>query len=525
MVYLTLVGTQVMAVLNPLLALIQANKKPQEIRLFHTFRTVVVADKIKKYLVDGGHYVEADIATKKVSITLDNDSEGNPPPQKAIMEIPLNNCYFNLAGGLNYQIAACVGEMAGECHLLYPESNGIQYFKCNNRKVEERTLFDLPSPVDVVSLQGIPVTPGNTGWACPLVLNKLKSECGLNLPSHFAENSVIDDVQFDYIYNIGNELRFLKVIELIDKNGIKDKEERKRIAARELADIRTVISLAHNRDRFGELFHRSIIVVTDDSGVAERLRSEGGGKINVLKIKYSYDKSGKTNKIESKICEDLNRYLSNELSHSGTAPGPKTVETGNSAENDERLHVVLGRDILPTLISIWTHQPKDLVLLYTPGSQVIEAYRLAILNNKKLLPVSSVSLLPINIVGADILENSNMGRAGEVNVTPGTKAQAAFLTMWARKNSAAVYSLLTPQKKAIELAGFSSKTMSAPDPATLLKLSGVYIKPNGGGENQTELLKGQKTYDGILDFIKIATKSIVPLKSIPFGSKKGYKER
>ncbi len=58
MIYLSLVGTQIMAVLNPFLGLIKANKKPKGIQLFHTFRTSDVANTIKKYLIDGGHYLE-----------------------------------------------------------------------------------------------------------------------------------------------------------------------------------------------------------------------------------------------------------------------------------------------------------------------------------------------------------------------------------------------------------------------------------------------------------------------------------
>lgn len=46
--YVSLVGTQVMAVLNPLLALTVKKKKPQKVWLLHTFKTKDHAETIKK---------------------------------------------------------------------------------------------------------------------------------------------------------------------------------------------------------------------------------------------------------------------------------------------------------------------------------------------------------------------------------------------------------------------------------------------------------------------------------------------
>lgn len=199
--------------------------------------------------------------------------------------------------------------MDGQCHLLYPESAGIHYFRCHNRKVKEHELFSLPSPIDVLSLQGIAVSYGDKNWSCPALMESLKSVCRLSLPEHFKENVVIGGVHFDYIFNMGNELKFLKVMN----------------AVVQLADTRGVISLAFNRERFGELFHRGIVVLTDDSKLAERLRSEGGGKVGVVRVKYSYDH----HIIErEKPCRNLIKHLlfTQQAAVSAPAPNPKTIK-------------------------------------------------------------------------------------------------------------------------------------------------------------------------------------------------------
>ncbi len=72
--YVSIVGTQIISVLNPILALIEQDAKPDSITLLETtsLKSHMVAETTAKYLIDSGYYESNKINIITASETLDS---------------------------------------------------------------------------------------------------------------------------------------------------------------------------------------------------------------------------------------------------------------------------------------------------------------------------------------------------------------------------------------------------------------------------------------------------------------------
>lgn len=474
-VFVSIVGNQIMAVLNPLLAL-QENRTPLEkIFLLHTVSTdperntsLRNAEKIKTFLKS--HQVEL----KKVSQTLIQDENGNPPAPKVIEDIIDKNdrILFNIAGGLNFQIAACMQVINTEkTSFLYPESGGIHMFNLNGAVAKDK-LIRLSKSEDVLKLLYLQEIPYKKllDWGTRFPFHKLFKPCFGSDEQTICGTSLngiqVGDVVFDRVYNNGNEFIFLKATtnETVD-------------------DIRNIINLANNRSDFGDLLHHKIVVVTGVPDLIERLKEESLGRVIVLNP-------------EKDPCNTLKSIFRPCTYQHEDAVQVEYTETGEKVTSNASLYLALGTDLMPSLIALWSHAPKKVTFLYTPGNKIIESHKKNILDSADCLPCQEVGFLPTSITGTEILQSvPSADNPIEVNITPGTKGQSAMLSYFAKLNKGSVWSLYSTDLMRIDSS--QRKKIVGPDINPFLRLNGVNAmcqdyKPNHNWH-----------YQGIMKFLRL----------------------
>jgi hypothetical protein len=479
--YISIVGTQVMAVLNPLLALKEKGEKPAQVHLLETGFTKVRAETIKGFLVESRTYNYDQIRITRISDSLASDNTQYPPAHQVVSELSNNSdkIFFNLAGGMNFQVSACVMKMdTDRCLYIYPESEGVHVIHIPDNGTFTQEIYPLPRPVDVLKLQGI--THQKHATMQPhTIWSDFYKRAKNYLPK--GESCIqVSDVIFDFVWNRGNELKFLKVIS--SGNG-----DHKAI----LAQARAVISLAIVRDRFGELYHRDVVIVTNDKPTKERIIKEGGGKVKVI------------------VRSELTGLFYKNPGGDVQDPGEEVIPVGNKTTGAKWLITTLGKNLLPTLIALYSHKPDQVCLLYTPNITEIDRYKKSIQEYKDDLGVSTIRFVPVSISGEEILKLTppDGDAVVEVNITPGSKGQGAFLTLWSKRYNATPYSIENspPRLADISAGQMRERPLSGPSPLQFLRFSGVEIHDEG--KNEYAIGKNAEVNNGIIDFIKM----MVPL--------------
>lgn len=489
--FVSLVGTQMFAVLNPFLAA----KTPlnlTEITLLATPYAMLTAEKILDNLQSYADYVDI----VPISRTLLKDDMAGLPAQEIFHNILKENAgdiAFNLAGGMNFMVAACALEdIRTRCWLLYPEHHYVYASKVNDDYSTEVRKFDLPASMDVLNIQKVPYSiPDSSDPAIMREYRILEKLCrkGKLLPLPAAFDPIrIHDICFHLFWNTGNHMTFFKAYFTSAQDGRTSKDFTE--------DIRKLISLALSRDGFGDLYDRRIGLLTDNPIIAERVESESGGKIEVFLNDGRHPDSYK------KLFENLHGFFKGKLSPSGS---PVTISETTDFEiiTDTALVVVVGQDISNTLTAIFTHKPGHALLLYTPQDRQVAAHIQAIRHYKKHLPVSKISCYPVDITGIDILNIHRPTESKlEVNISPGTKGQAAFLALWASRYDAVVCSNDTDGvQKFIQDPSKTGCKQQAPTPPACLLYSGYRLQSSG--LNIRELGREKNSdYQSILKFIQ-----------------------
>ena len=455
-VFISLTGTQVMAVLNPLLAITEQHQVPDSILLLGTEFARDKFDPVLAYL--NAHPPFADrVEWRTISRTLEKDAAGLPPAQDALREIIMSGdrrgglTVFNQAGGMGFQTAACVQALAGVNRLLYvyPDYTGIHAFRFQGDSLEEHSEFPLPDMADVFRFQGIDfMNCPSTGSRAELLEQAFKNS---GAPDRaLLKNVYIEDVCFDLVYNKGNTLHFFAVVKNTD-------------------EMRSVNRLAAGRSAFADLYHRGVHVMTTNRYAAERGREESGGKVKIYR--------------KSKLPEAMQAAVAAVSIPSRAAappvarmPSPWRINNKLATGNDIALLTTLGPNILPTLIALWTCRPKRAVLFFTPNDDQVKK---AVANMEKwqdLLPAEILEFRPMDFWGKEIGRFNKSGAGNwQVNISPGTKAQKLFLTRWAAGNGATLVSIVTADQKLHQIPSGITADLNAPDPVSLLKLAGETI--------------------------------------------------
>lgn len=257
--YLSLLGAQTPPVLQPLLLHIrEKGAAPDVICLLGTPEAWDKFEPICDDLEKKPEYGKTRLLRRRISRTLETDSPGNPPAQEAVAAIlpdyPDHDIVFNVSGGMNFQLAACIRLLIPADPLfVYPDFDWLFTFRIENGKVAGFEKKPLPEDkLDIFSLQGIAAKPLPQPPPPDLVniMKTLEPEAADTLL--FSQE--IDGVVFDLTWNRKNTQHFLKII----KKNAGDSKRLPVIAA-------GLIRLAENRDSFGDLHHRRIHVLTSDA--------------------------------------------------------------------------------------------------------------------------------------------------------------------------------------------------------------------------------------------------------------------
>ncbi len=451
-ILVSLVGFQPVSVVSPILSIYYKKVKDdlKSIYLMHTGQTQGVVQKISQLFTSRN--LSARIECIRISNALNDNESPNLILKDIIAKNPDSEVLFNLAGGENYQIAACLTVLPIESStFLYPSSESLLLFKVAKlgQIIREKYATTLLSIEEILTLQGITYEKGKKRVdksKIQVLLNSLKSAAIIDkIDEQFGTSVKVGDIEFDYLFSSNNELIFVKDY---DQGKYPDI----------LGEARQLISLANNRKDFGELLHHKIVAITSSTYFYERLAEESGGKVVVINPKFNINKFSISAESYLRFCKIENFQN----------PEPKDFREG------VWLYVALGREILPTLKAIWSHKPEKLIILYTPFDTQIKRYIEAFKVNITLLPCRELELIPTDITGMQVLESIALSnKTIECNITPGTKGQGAALALLGVLLGGSLWSIHQVGKGFItQIPEGKRFQVSIPPLQTILKLKG-----------------------------------------------------
>jgi hypothetical protein len=498
MKFISIVGTQVMAVLNPILALAKQGTFPFIVELLVTDhqKSMQLSKNIEAHLIRKLGFHKESVRISEISSTLATDKNGRLPANEAVKRFidPNEEFYFNLAGGMNFQIAGALLAVDLEsANFVYPDSEGIHVIRLKAGKIFERSRLALPQSVTVLDLQGFEydVLRQNLSGFLMKVIHSCKLESWLEM----ADKQVcIKGVVFDLVWNNGNELKFLKVI----RGSANDKKKSRDC----LQCYRKVVALLQQRDDFADLYHRDVAILTDSRKIAERISTEGKGKVEVILARGG------------DFCLNFEKFLS--ISEDTPSEATKfTLRTGRKELSENpALIVSIGQNIMTTLIAIWSHRPSRVIFAYTPEDKVISELRKYLETHSSNLPVESVTFYPVGMTGGEIMRiKPGKGIKTIVNISAGTKWQTALMCLWARKYGAEVYSIETTTQELRRIPSGTGGGLSAPSPVDFLKFAfGAVPEPRS---DNFKLSDDWRLQEGVLDFLRRLNRDRTLLQSFP----------
>ena len=468
-VFISFTGTQIMGTLGPLRAMAQ---KIGDVRtvLLSTPKTTVIAERVLRFAADRGlgpvqivNFPDSSISTddiRKIFKRLTDEviAEGS-------------RVWFNLDGGMNYIIGAAVSSpelMGVEPVLIQISDHRVTAFDTSSGIAEE---IPYPQPLgvsEIMLLQGMDSKKALDDGSSSLLWKMIKKS-GVDLTSNCVKNISIGGVDFNLIWNRGNDhLAFLKFFP-------PDKNEK-------LAGIRNLAGWAASRERSANLFDRSVIAVVFSKFFKEHLEEDGKGKLQVI--------MGRNKLALQKLAECLAPFSDGCTNTDAAVGGIDKVSLA-----DGTLVVCLGTNLHPTLKAISAHKPRHLALCMTPGNEIIAGYAKQIAALKESFGLESVRVFPCSIEGIElpeILPKPDPEARVNVNITPGTKGQAGMLAMWACRNGCPVWSIKNDVCLQISVSGSEQSISVDPLPLELhLKIACKNVRMGRGlTANRKKFLEG-----------------------------------
>lgn len=444
-VYVSIVGHQFMATLNPLLALLQPDSNGEVSLEWRNGRVVLLATEGKSMGFAGnlikilGGRFKNKIRIVPIPVSLVAES-GRKPVQEVVVDVveesPKAEIYFNMAGGIGFQSAACALALYGQrVKYLYPELSSVHLYAPEGDVLKRQKVLTV-KPLGVkkiLEFQGIAVKQSADSGLSP-VFSSLLKELDLILPENAELNLKLNGIFFNVVSNHANTLRLLKVMEDAGTQ-----------------EVREFMEAVITRKGFGELFHYRIMVLTNRKITAERLRTESLGKIEV----EQYRKGGVFNKL---LQMKINNFFV--PAPSGGQDEKKICLQKSGDGVGTNLYTFLGRSVMPTLKAIWSHQAEKTYLFYTDDDERVKFFKNKLLANQQIVP-SQLEFIPLSFYARELEEFSPLpGPALAVNVTPGTKSQGFFLARMAIRHRGHIYSI--DKDNLSPLSGCSKKKVIAP---------------------------------------------------------------
>lgn len=407
-----------------------------------------------------------------ISDTLLQDGE-RQPPAKAIQDWmsnkPNQQIIFNAQPGFNTHVVSLARTLPENTIFLHPMFGKIytRQLKDGQEAWEEINTVNFGFK-SFLSLYGIEseqdrekIHPLIHQLAAPNFLTQVT--CGLTL----GEASI----WFNLAYEKGGSLYVLKVVDGSKKNM--------------LQEMRDLIRISN---ALNELQPR-IAVLTPHEHVLARARREKFIAIN------SQSPQGR-NRLEQWMRQSVpppgsqfEQPLQRIEPFSQTLEKPISV-TGKGGDGPP-LAVCLGNDPSATLVSLYTHKPRQVFLFYDINTPTVVKAAHRLIDRINQLPVGQVELHETDILGKGIASTlarkwSDANKPLRVDITPGTKAQACEL---ARIPNAEIWEISGDTEQANRISDSSGKSLPLEVPALLTQAYCV------GGELQdigSELKKFEK---------------------------------
>lgn len=515
--YISIVGTQLAAVFNPISILQKEGYLIDDVVLMGTEKTFPAAERLAALMKEMGYPIH------EPPILVSDDDHENKSLLQAHEQLHRyfdRNLIFNAAGGQNFQIAQCTLE-AVKARLsilfVYAEKTAIHLTRLQDGKFDDsghvtsNQMPELLDPEMMLTLHEVPFENlGPKKNSTDLIIEKVGKD-RVKIPAKAIKNIRIDNVDYDYIWNERNHPVF--ITSLITTS---DSDKNQTLQA-----ARDRVNSASGRDIIKDLYDKRYIVLTNNKLQLERM--EGFRKIGTLidiNDYYSLDIDNPFQKalmahgsddLVAKIASIFEPTPGRPEAHLPQVP-PETLLPHIIRDEPCKtvLYVVLGTNLLPTLLALYScTQADEVVFIYTPGNQQVERFKSMIIENSEQLKndlknLKRISFHPAGIFGKEILSiKVEEGKKGIAVISPGTKSQGYFLTLLAGSLGGETYSIKTHGQKLVCLSNQRKKPkkLIGPDPATLLLLKGEdLVNP---GDDATFLKASAPLFDAQLDFLNL----------------------
>lgn len=480
-IFLSLTGTQTGAILQPLVACIEADMDIDAIHLYATPKSVQNAETVRDFCQNKGY--------PKVEIT-DWDPENTEADIIVLREIiDGHDVIFNVEGGMNYAIAMIIRELqanSDQCDIALVQS---QTDRVLLTRLKNGTTRSLPLPAtrpvkdilnEQASLEWCRVPPTEPDLCATL------AKAGCRLPKCRLTNVRTGGIDFDLVWNDGaNRLCFLTTVGY--RSPDQDKNETPANKKTKLDRIRRIAMWASSRQSSGQLFDRKIFVICPDRMVAEHIKRESGGKATCFQVNRATFFRKKSTKFTQL------RLVMQEIFHTETY---QKYKEGRTVES-QTLILCCGRDPAGTLSAIAASRLPNILLCHTTDATMLHLVKKVRREVAALPGVKKISLMATDFDGISLLNRLKLAEGAtdvHVNISPGTKGQTAFLTLWSSMNGCGIWSMHTKKNAICKLGDDETKPIPPTDPLTLIRFSVDDDTPPSTGRS----CLGKKTMDAIL---------------------------
>lgn len=363
---------------------------------------------------------------------------------------------FNIEGGMNYSVAQYMSELVksslehsviisdGSVYRTVPLKQSFENCDWDSEtlKIPELSVEDIFAIQDVKYEKKEEKTEFGK-----FVESHLEKQ---NLPKSLIYNVTLNKLTFDLVWNCGgNHLAFL--VSPFGKKGTSQDSDKK------LERLRSYLKWAAGKNNQKQIYDFHFYVVCEAGNHIDTTKIQGRGKAIPLESYGYVEKDKFYGGGERRI--DLSKKLSFELSLLLSRKNvPEFGKLSKSEENNTKVEVVdntfitsFGKDPSSTIAALLSHLEchtylKTVLLLCTPDLIKQCNKFITIL---KSYPSQFLKQINFKIVKTDvkgrsipyILSAKSDIKNVEVNATPGTKGQAAFLTLFAQNNDFPVWTL------------------------------------------------------------------------------------
>lgn len=376
-VFISYVGLQPSAVAVSLASWIKARSKPDKVIFFITDRVREIANRLTGW-IDETYLIKCEsILISRDPISTDGQHSLSETIQQVLNEYKLYQIVFNAEPGLNTHVAILSEALPENSIFLHAMVDKIHTFVMKNGQEQWEEIVNTDIGLDsLIKLYGVQYE--KTGHSPDLIRKIFKNK----MPQWIVQGlSIIGtQTQFDLAFEKSG---FLYVLKVVDNNGLQ-----------QIRDLQRV----HN-DLPG--LQPKICILSSDKSSLTRSRTAGFITIN-----------SNTNEGSNRLSKWINRQVPSpgSESYSEQTTMSKIFDAGIALNQnikgrggtDQNLAVCLGNDPSATLLSLYTHRPKQAFIFYDANTKTIVemAHRL----EKEIcnLPIGTAKFFNTDIVGKNI---------------------------------------------------------------------------------------------------------------------------